>query len=123
MKSCILAGIAALAFYLPNTLKEVAKPYLGVYECKEAKLGNEDYLQRFEDITLELKGNGEFILTFREKGGRERREKGKYTYDEKREAITLDGGAIKRQFPLKDGALRFQLSLGGKWLSVLFEQK
>ena len=123
MKSCILAGIAALAFYLPNTIKEIAKPYLGVYECKEARLGSEDYLQRFEDITLELKGDGEFILSFQEKGGKTRREKGKYTYDEKRGVITLDGGSMKREFPLKDGALRFQLSLGGKWLSVLFEQK
>lgn len=123
MKSCILAGIAALAFYLPNTIKEITKPYLGVYECKEARLGNEDYLQRFEDITLELKGDGEFILTFQEKGGKIRREKGKYTYDEKRGVVTLDGGSMKREFPLKNGELRFQLSLGGKWLSVLFEQK
>ncbi len=123
MKSCILAGIAALAFFMPNTLKEIAKPRLGVYECKEAKLGNEDYLQRFEDISLELKADGEFILTFREKGGKERREKGKYTYDEKRGVITLDGGSLKREFPLKEGVLRIQLSIGGKWLSVLFEQK
>ena len=123
MRSSILAGIAALAFFLPATLKEIAKPYLGVYECKEAKLGNSDYLEHFEDITLELKPDGEFILSFVEKGGKERREKGKYTYDAKRGVLTIDGGNIKREFPLKEGVLRFQLSIGGKWLSVLFEQK
>ncbi len=123
MKSCILAGIAALAFFLPNTLKEITKPHLGVYECKEAKLGNDDYLQRFENVTLELKADGVFILTFKEKGGKERQEKGKYVYDAKRGVITLAGGNIKREFPLKEGVLQFQLSIGGKWLSVLFEQK
>lgn len=123
MKSCILAGIAALAFFLPNTLKEITKPHLGVYECKEAKLGSDDYLPRFENVTLELKADGEFILTFKEKGGKEHREKGKYTYNPERGIITLMGGSMKREFPLKDGVLRFQLSIGGKWLSVLFEQK
>lgn len=123
MKSCILAGIAALVFFLPATLKEITKPYLGVYECKEAKLAGDDYLENFEKITLELKADGEFILLFQEKGGKERREKGKYTYDSERGVLTLIGGNMKREFPLKEGVLRFQLPLGGRWLSVVFEQK
>ena len=123
MKYCILAGITAVAYYLPETLKEIANPHLGVYECKEAKFGNEDYLQRFEGITLELKADGEFILTIKEKGGKERREKGKYTYDFARGVITFDGGNLRREFPLREGVLYIQFCMGGKCLSVVFQQK
>ncbi len=126
LKSSLLAGLSALLFLLPSTLKDIAKPHLGVYECKEAKLGKEEYLDRFDEIVLELKGDGEFILYYAEKGGEKKREKGKYRYDSERGVLTVVAGGgrlLKREFPLKEGELLVQFPVGGKWLSLRFEQK
>ena len=47
----MLAGACALLALFPNlspskngSLKEIVKPYLGVYECKNAQLGEKDLL-------------------------------------------------------------------------------
>ena len=59
MKSFILAGVLSLMSLFPNmqesTLKDIAKPYLGEYECKSAQLGEKDCLEQFSYVRLELK--------------------------------------------------------------------
>ena len=66
VKSSLLAGVVTLllacSFGGKGDLKEISKPYLGVYECTEARVGEREYLDRFSKLDLELKENGEFIL-------------------------------------------------------------
>ena len=130
IKSSMLVGLVTLLFSLPNLkngdLKDIAKPHLGIYECKIARIDKEDYLARFSYIRLELKDGGRYELTYREKQGTEKRKTGKYRYDEKKETLTLyldDMGVIKKEFPLKKGILSVQISLGEKTMQLQFEQK
>ena len=130
LKSSLLAGLISLLFLLPSfwkgDLKDIAKPHLGIYECKIARIDKEDYLARFSYIRLELKDGGRYELTYREKQGGEKRKTGKYRYDEKKETLTLyldDMGVIKKEFPLKKGILSVQISLGEKSMHLQFEQK
>ena len=74
IKSSFLAGLFALLLTCScggkGDLKEIAKPYLGVYKCTDARVGEREYLDRFSKLDLELKENGEFIVYYCEKGGK-----------------------------------------------------
>ena len=130
IKSSMLAGLATLLFALPNfkkgELKDIAKPHLGIYECKIARIDEVDYLSRFSYIRLELKDGGKYELTYREKQGGEKRKTGKYRYDEKKETLTLyldEVGLVKKEFSLKKGVLSVHITLGEKTMQLQFEQK
>ena len=130
LKSSLLAGFATLLLLFPNykngSLTEVSKPYLGEYECKEARLGEEELLGDFSYIRLELLPNGKYTLRYCEKEGKKQELKGKYRYDENRETLTLylmQGGVFKREFPLKKGKITATVPLGDKTLVLQFEQK
>ena len=129
LKTSIFASLLSLLFILPcfraRTLFEITKPYLGVYECIEAKVNDVDYLNRFSYIHLELKEKEEFILHYREKRGEKREEKGKYFYDEEKQSVTFigGGGCFKREFPLKEGILTMHIRIGEQNLLLTFKQK
>lgn len=129
LKSSLLSGILSLFLFAPSFrasgLKEITKPYLGMYDCVEARLSETEYLSVFEYIRLELKPQEEFVVYCKKKGGKEFRENGKYKYDSTRGVITLMGGVgnmLKREFPLSGGNLTVEVPLGGKNLFLKFEQ-
>ena len=127
VKSSLLAGITALWLLwggLPKTeLKDIAKPYLGVYECTEARLGEKAWLDRFDAIHLELKEDGTFLVHYTEKGDLPHTKEGKYTYDKEKGTITLQGGGFEREFPLSNGILTVIVPLGGQTVKLTFKQK
>ena len=130
IKSSLLVGVATLLFSFPTAgksdLTDIAKPYLGVYDCTQAKLNNEDLLANFDDLKLELKDKGEYVLYVKEKGGKAKKVKGKYQYDKKSETITIqvaDSRIFHRAFPLKKGVLVINVPYGDKILQLQFMQK
>ena len=130
IKSSLLVGIITLLALFPNfrsgSLKDVAKPHLGIYECTQAKLDGQDYLERFTSIILELKTEDEFVLHYAEKGGAKKQETGKYVYDREAQKIKLMGGAgnfFKHEFPLKEGVLTIELQIGTQALTMRFKHK
>ena len=129
IRSAILSGLLALFFCFPigkgASLKEVTKPYLGVYECTQATYGELDCLTQFSYISIELKEDDSFLLRYKEKNGERKEEEGKYLYDREKETITLLGekGFFKREFPLKEGILTITLRIGESTLLLKFEQK
>lgn len=130
LKSSLAAGLTALLLLFPNfrkgSLTEIAKPYLGVYECRQATLGDEEYLDRFSYIELELSPKGKYTLYYCEKEGEKQKLEGKYRYDESRKTLTLffrENGLLKRDFPLDKGVLTITLPLNGETLVMQFEQK
>ena len=128
-KSSLLVGLFSLLACFPKldeyTLKDVTKPYLGVYECTEVKWNREDRLDDFSYIHLELKENGKFTLYYQEKGGKKKKEEGEYTYDKAKQAVVLSGwgGKLKREFPLKEGVLTLNIHWGHDRLNMKFKQK
>ena len=129
MKSFILAGLLSCMALFPNvkggSLKDIAKPYIGEYECKSARLGDKDYLEEFSYIRLELKDAESFVLHCKEKDGKKRDIEGKYHYDKDKGVLTLcdKSGVFKREFPLDKGNLTIFLPVGEKILLLQFEQK
>ena len=128
MKNLILAGLLSLVALFPSKkggLDDIAKPYLGEYECITAQIGEKDCLDKFTYIRLELKDEGEFVLDCKEREGKKRQIKGKYSYDKEKGVLTFTDqvGGFKREFPLKKGSLTVSLPMAGKMLVLQFEQK
>ena len=129
LKSSLLAGLISLLLLLPNfwkgDLKDIAKPYLGVYECKEATLNGKDFLDEYEYIHLELKTDEQFIIHLCEKGKKKMELSGKYVYDREKGEFRVSGAGniFKRKFVLQEGVLQVYLHLGKKNLLLKFEQK
>ena len=129
LKSSILAGLFSLLLLLPNfwkgDLKDITKPYLGVYECKEATLNGKDFLDKYEYIHLELKTDENFVVHLCEKGRKSKEVSGKYVYDREKGEFCISGAGnvFKRKFTLQEGVLQVYLQIGKRNLSLKFEQK
>lgn len=128
LKTPVVAGILSLTLLVPglkkSSLTDITKPYLGEYECKQARLGETDYLTLFSYIKLELKKDGNYTLHYKGKEGKKKTVKGKYRYDaEKKALIFKDKEGIEREFPLTEGQLSVLVPLGEKTLFLIFEQK
>ncbi len=129
LKSSLLAGLTCLLFTIPSgqdvTLKDIAKPYLGGYECTQAYLGSKDCLDRFTDLRLELKDEENFLLYYREKGGERKTVEGKYRYDKTAQAVFIkdEKAGIERAFPLINGKLTVSFPVGKKNMVLQFERK
>ena len=129
IQSALLSTMGALLFTFAgkyDTLKDIAKPYLGEYQCKIATLGNEDYLQQFRTLVLELKSENEYELRYHLQNGYKGKDTGKYAYDPAKQTVRLskgEKGEWKRDIPLKNGTISLTIPLGEKLLYLQFEQK
>ena len=107
-------------------LKDIASPYLGVYECTEAQFNGKDLLNTFEYLHLELEKEGTFTLYYSAKNGKKGEEKGNFVYDKESKLVKLTARShvfIEREFPLEEGILTIAFKIGGKTLFLKFEQK
>ena len=130
LRSSLLAGAAALLFSFSalkqGELRDITKPYLGVYECTQASLSEEDILSRLDDLKLELKDKGQYVLYYKEKGAKTKKVTGKYRYNNQSETLTLcvkGSPFFRRSFPMRKGVLTVTVPYGQKTLRLQFEQK
>lgn len=130
LKSGIVCALGALLLSfssMPNgSLTDIAKPYLGEYECKIATLGNKDYLDEFRSLVLELKSEGEYELRYHLKNGYKGKETGAYSYDKDTGILRLSSDGKedwKRDIPLKNGKILVTVPIGIEILHLQFEQK
>ena len=111
---------------LPNTLTEITRPYLGMYECKQLLMDGESKLEDFKSIKIELKSNGQMLLYFEDRKGQKGKASAEYEYDEKSQTITVytsvGSQKLKRTFPLKNGELFVHLIYETRTVTLKFEQ-
>lgn len=130
LKSSFAAGLVSLLLCFGNikdsTLLDVTKPYLGKYECNYARLGDKEFCDGFEYVSLELNGDGTYLLSFKATDGKKHTETGEYAYNEKTKTLCFsprDKSALKKEFPLIDGVLTISAQIGNQQLIVRFTQK
>lgn len=106
-------------------LKDVARPYLGVYECKYARLGETDLLEELDYITFSLLHRDVFKIEFRDKNGVRGLYRGHYTFSEKDKTITINenifGKKVTKTFSAERGTIQVNLKFGDEALSIKFE--
>ena len=129
MRSFFGTGLLALWLTvapLKGDIKEITKPYLGVYECKSIQIADQELLSKEQKVVLELKKKGVFTLYYQTADGNIRRLDGKYKYEEKTQQIQLlweGNNFFKQRFPIKNGKIIFQYQLGTRLYRAIFEQK
>ena len=130
LKSSLLIGFLLLwslfSGWKGSSLKDIARPYLGVYECESATLGERECLEDFSYIRLELLPENEFTLSYQLKMGKKGEEQGKYEYIKERKTLVLSLDCkeqFKREFPLEKGSFVVTLPVGTKTLVMKFTQK
>ena len=106
-------------------LKDITLPYLGVYECKVARLGEEDLFSRLRFARIEL-DKGSFRFIGKEKDGKLHRERGKFSYDKESGALRFfswqksgDRAGIAR---LEKGEITLLYPCGDNTLYLLFSK-
>ncbi len=127
LRTSVLSGICSLFLLfssLPkSTLKDISKPYLGVYECTRVTIGSKDCKEDFSCLRLELKNEEDFLLLYKDTLGNEKRMEGKYRYENGKIVFLERGTGKARAFPLENGLLTVSVPMGGKTLIVQFERK
>ena len=128
LKSSLLSGIISLLFIFPclktQSLKEIARPYLGEYVCQSATLGGKDLLQNANWMLL-LKADGHFLLVCKGKN-ETRREEGEYHYHFETQTISFEHaqfGGAQREFPLRNGKICISVPLRRQMLRLVFVHK
>ncbi len=107
-----------------GTLGDLTRPYAGFYECEEIALGGEDMTEKFEKLSLELRHDGSYALSYRMTDGNEGGYTGSYSIDEEKGRITFTGKQGTRSssfsFPYEKGAIRMEYNLFGTLLHADF---
>ncbi len=128
--SCLLA--VSLLFCLAacqkaedlSSLKDISRPYTGIYRCEKITVGGMDLTGKFEKLSLELKGNGNFVISYQTAEGNEGGYGGNYRIDEKKKEIVFSAKEGKREqsfaFPYEKGTVRIDYNLFGNLLHAVF---
>lgn len=107
-----------------TTLSEISRPYVGEYECKTLRLGAEDMTVRFESVKLNLKYDGEFILSYKGKSANKGEWSGRYRVSPDGDEITLSvkesARTVERTFPIDKGTIIVDWNFAGKLLHAEF---
>lgn len=131
MKSSVLVGVFCLlltanGWSKDGKLTDVARPYLGTYECETLYFGGDDKLGDFDYFRLEILSDGTMKLLYKAKDKDPKEVPLKYEYDSNKQEVTVRGqwGIIKSQqtFPLKNGELNAMLRFGSKQIIVKFKK-
>ncbi len=103
-------------------LKDVSRPYTGVYACETLTLGGKDMTEKFEKLTLELKQDGTFTLSYVTATGGEGSYGGRYAIDTEKGEITFSADRVRGAytFPYEKGVVRIDRNLYGYLLHAEF---
>ena len=108
-----------------GSLKDVSRPYAGLYQCEKITLGGRDMTEKFEKLSLELKQDGQFELSYLTAEGNEGGYRGNYEIDSEEKEITFSARQGTRQrsfsFPYEKGAVRIDYNLFGTLLHAEFK--
>ncbi len=108
-----------------GSLKEVTRPYAGFYQCETITLGGRDMTDKFETLTLELRQDGQFVVSYLTAEGNEGSYRGNYEIDIEEKEITFSAKQGTRQkafsFPYEKGAVRIDYNLFGTLLHAEFK--
>ena len=111
---------------LPNSLTEITRPYLGVYECEQLLIDGEDCLDDFKYIKIQLQTGGQMSVEFVDKQGKKGKLSAEYEYDERTQLLSVYSVVgtkkIKRSFPLKNGEIYVHIHYEVKTLTMKFVQ-
>lgn len=125
---------AALLLLLPaceareaGSLKALTKPYIAQYECVEAKLGNENLLEKLDYILIVLEDKEKLKFIYKPKNGDKQIIESEYTFNEESRELTAEIGILGYRFRqstrVENGKFTVSKQIGNKELVMKFKAK
>ena len=112
---------------MDDSVKSLTKPYVGVYECVEAKFGETDLLENYEYVNLTFLDAKKFEISYKLKNGQKRSYESNYTVDEKTRELTgeigIFGYKFREKIKIEHGEFTISRTVMNKPLYVKFKMK
>ena len=112
---------------MDDSVKSLTKPYVGVYECVEAKFGETDLLENYEYVNLTFLDAKKFEISYKLKNGQKRSYESNYTVDEKTRELTGEAGILgfkyKEKVKIENGQFVINKTIAFKQLYMKFSVK
>ena len=109
-----------------SSLRSFAKPYVGTYECTEARFGGRDLLQDFPSVVLTLEPGGTCVLEAVSSKGKKHDAKGNYVYREGDNILftaTVRGRKYSKSVVTENGCFVVEQMFAGQKLFLKFQVK
>ena len=108
-----------------GSIKSITQPYIAQYECKEARLGDKDFLQDYKYIKIILGNKDEMEIIYKPKDGEKSSLKGTYKIDpatrELEGEIGILGYSFKEKVKVEKGGFVISKIIGSKELYMKFQ--
>ena len=126
MLICLLI-LPACEVSASDTVKSLTRPYVGEYECVEARLGNHDFLEKYEYIKITLLDSENLEVSFKPKHGRKHSFESKYDVNEETREITgeigIFGFKYREKIKIENGEFTITRNLLNRPLVLIFKMK
>lgn len=130
--TAIIAVMIICMLFLPacdavkqSSVKALTRPYIAQYECVQAKLGEEDILEKFDYIRITLADKDTMIIAYKPKKGEKKQFKCNYTFDWETKEITADisifGCKVKEKTTVQNGSFSIVKQIGNKTFAITFK--
>ena len=117
--AALLAGCSVSEM---STLRELSRPYTGVYACETLTYAGRDLMGDLVSLRLELGYGGEAVLRWTKAAGGGGERSFSYSADVENDRITFFSGRHKRTFALQEGAIVVDMVVCGRLLYGVFRQ-
>lgn len=110
-----------------GSLKSITKPYIGEYECVEARLGETNLLEKYDFINISLLDGKKMEVSFKSKNGNKKTFKGAYEVNEDTREFTGEVGILGVKFKegtkIENGKFTVKKVIFSKPLIMNFKMK
>ncbi len=109
-----------------TSLKSITKPYIGEYECVEARLGQRDLLEKYDFIVINLLDGEKMEVSFKPKDGKKKTYEGSYEVSDTREftgEIGILGVRFKETTKIENGSFIITKNIMSSPLILKFKMK
>lgn len=110
-----------------GSIKTLTNSYIAQYECTEAHLGDENILDKFDYIIINLKDKKKLELIYKPLNGDKRVIESEYTFDNTTHELTAEigilGYSVKQSTKIEHGKFTVCKQFGGKELIMKFKAK
>ena len=94
----LLPACSSMQASASGSLKSITKPYVGEYECVEARLGETNLLEKYEFITISLLDDKKMEVSYKSKNGKKKTFEGAYKVNEETREFTGEVGILGVKF-------------------------
>lgn len=114
----------AFTFDANSSVKSLTKPYITTYECKFARFGNEDLLEKYDYLKVTFLDDEQVEVSYKRKNGKKKIHVCDYRYDDETKQFETEIGILgfkfKQATKIENGAFTISMPILGKPLVMVF---